>query len=62
MQKKNIGLLIILVSALFNVMAVVTFSGGNESGMGAMWLCLGSALLCLGTALSRKKEEEEKKD
>lgn len=62
MKKKNIGLLFYLLSAVFNVMAIVMFSSGNESGTGAMWLCLGSAFLCLGTALSRRKKEEEKKE
>ena len=64
MKKKNIGMLFYLVSAAFNVVAVVTFAGGNESGLGFAWLCLGSSLLCLGTAYNnraKKETEEEKK-
>jgi len=62
MEKKNIGLLFYLASAVFNVLAIVMFAG--DSGMGPMWLCLGSSCLCLGTVFSRRaregKEEEEK--
>jgi len=62
MEKKNIGLLFYLASAVFNVLAIVMFAGGGS--MGPMWLCLGSSCLCLGTVFSRRaregKEEEEK--
>jgi len=62
MKKKNIGLLFYLVSAVFNVIGIVTFTSGNESSLGFVWVCLGSTFLCLGTAYNNKakKETEEK--
>ena len=62
MKKKNIGLLFYLVSAVFNVIGIVTFTSGNESSLGFAWVCLGSTFLCLGTAYNSKakKETEEK--
>ena len=62
MKIKNIGLLFYLVSAVFNVIGIVTFTSSNESSLGFVWVCLGSALLCLGTAYNNKakKETEEK--
>lgn len=62
MKKKNIGLLFYLVSAVFNVIGIVSFVSGNESGLGFVWICLGSTFLCLGTAYNSKakKETEEK--
>ena len=62
MKKKNIGLLFYLVSAVFNVIGIVTFTSGNESSPGFAWVCLGSTFLCLGTAFNNKakKETEEK--
>ena len=62
MKKKNIGLLFYLVSAVFNVIGIVTFTSGNESSLGFVWVCLGSALLCLGSHynIKAKKETEEK--
>jgi len=62
MKKKNIGLLFYLVFAVFNVIGIVTFTSGNESSLGFVWVCLGSTFLCLGTAYNNKakKETEEK--
>ena len=62
MKKKNIGLLFYLVSAVFNVIGIVSFVSDNESGLGFVWICLGSTFLCLGTAYNSKakKETEEK--
>ena len=62
MKKKNIGLLFYLVSAVFNVIGIVSFVSGNESSLGFAWVCLGSTFLCLGTAYNNKakKETEEK--
>ena len=62
MKKKNVGTLFCILSAVFNVLAVVMFASGNESGTAPLWLCLGSSFLCLGIALSRKAEESEKKE
>ena len=61
MGKKNIGPLFYILSAVFNILAIVMFAG--DSGMGPMWLCLGSSFLCLGTVFSRRAREgeEEKK-
>lgn len=62
MKKKNIGMLLYLVSAVFNVIGIVSFASGNESSLGFAWVCLGSTFLCLGTAYNNKakKETEEK--
>ena len=62
MKKKNIGLLFYILSAIFNVTAIVMFAGGNESGTGAMWLCLGAAFLCLGSHWSMKAGKEAEKN
>lgn len=62
MKKKNLGLLFYLISAVFNVIGIVIFASGSENSLGFMWVSLGSTFLCLGTALSRKKEEEDKKE
>ena len=61
MEKKNIGLLFYVGAAVFYVLSIVMFAG--DSGMGPMWLCLGSSFLCLGTVFSRRAREgeEEKK-
>lgn len=63
MKKKNIGLLFYLISAVFNVIGIVSFASGNESGLGFAWVCLGSALLCLGSHynIKAKKETGEEK-
>lgn len=58
MKKKYLGLLLYLVSAVFNVIAIVIFASGNESGLGGLWLCLGSTFLCLGTAYNNKAKKE----
>jgi len=44
------------------VIGIVTFTSGNESSLGFVWVCLGSTFLCLGTAYNNKakKETEEK--
>ena len=62
MKIKNIGMILYLLSAVFNVIGIVTFTSGNESGLGFVWICLGSTFLCLGTAYNNKakKETEEK--
>ena len=64
MKKKNIGLLFYLISAVFNVIAIVNFAGGSENSLGFFWLSLGSVFLCLGSHynIKAKKEtgEEEK--
>lgn len=64
MKKKNIGLLLYLVSAVFNVIAIVSFASKSGNSLGFVWLCLGSSFLCLGTAYNNKAkkeaEEEEK--
>ena len=61
MKKKNIGLLFYLISAVFNVIGIVSLASRGNS-LGALWLCLGSSFLCLGTAYNNKakKETEEK--
>ena len=58
MKKKNIGLLFYLVSAVFNVIGIVSFVSGNESSLGFAWVCLGSTFLCLGTAYNNKAKKE----
>ena len=62
MKNKNIGLLFYLVSAVFNVIAIVSFASKSGNSQGFAWLCLGSTFLCLGTAYNNKakKETEEK--
>lgn len=58
MKKKNIGMILYLLSAVFNVIGIVSFASGNESGLGFVWICLGSSLLCLGTAYNNKAKKE----
>lgn len=50
-----------LVASFFYVMSIITFSRGNDTAMGAVWLSLGSTFLCGGTVLSRKTRAEEQK-
>ena len=57
MKKKNIGMLLYLVSAVFNVIAIVSLASRGNS-MGALWLCLGSSFLCMGTAYNNKAKKE----
>ena len=58
MKKKNIGLLFYLVSAVFNVIAIVSFASKSGNSLGFAWLCLGSTFLCLGTAYNNKAKKE----
>ncbi len=58
MKKKEISSVVLyLVSAVFYVMSIITFAGGNGNSTGVVWLCLGSTFLCLGTTMSRKSRE-----
>ena len=58
-KPKNISVIFSIVSALFNIIAIITFASGNGNSLGFMWLSLGSTFLCLGTYLSRKNRETE---
>ena len=64
MKKKNIGLLFYLVSAVFNVIAIVIFVSKRENSLGFLWLSLGSVFLCLGShhSMKARKEAEEEKE
>ena len=63
MKIKNIGMLFYLVSAVFNVIAIVIFASGSENSLGFLWLSLGSVFLCLGSHhnIKAKKETGEEK-
>ena len=54
---QNISTLFYIVSALFNLLAIISLSGGTQNSMGFVWLSLGSVFLCLGTLYSRKSRE-----
>jgi len=65
MKKHNYGMTLFYIasalftSALFNIAAIVFFASGNNTALGTVSLCFGSALLCIGTALARKSRENE---
>ena len=59
-MKKNTGLLFYILSAVLNILAIVMFAG--DSGMGPMYLCLGSSFLCLGTVFTRRAKEEKEEE
>ena len=47
-----------ILSALFNLAAVILFTQRNTS-LGTIFLCLGSSFLCFGAASSRKNSENK---
>ena len=62
MKKNVIGTVFSICSAVFYILAIIGFSSGAGTEMSAVWLCLGSAFLCIGPVLSRRANEEEKKE
>jgi hypothetical protein len=58
MKKSTISTLILITSAVFNVIAIVMFSVQNS--IAPAFLCIGSALLCIGVSMGRKNKEDEK--
>ena len=54
---QNISTLFYIVSALFNLLAIISLSGGMEGSTGFVWLSVGSVFLCLGSLYARKSKE-----
>ena len=60
-SNKTVPVLNFLASFCFYICAIINFT--NDSGMGALYLCLGSAFLCLGTVgLNKEKGKKDKED
>ena len=59
-NNKIVSALNFLASFCFYICAIINFI--NDSGLGAMYLCLGSAFLCLGTVwLNKDKKDKDDK-
>ena len=60
-SNKIVSILNFLASFCFYICAIINFI--NDSGMGALYLCLGSTFLCLGAVwLNKDKDKEDKKE
>ena len=51
-----------LSGALFYLASIINFIFGNDTSMGVVGLCLGSAFLCLGSASLKKSKENSEDD
>lgn len=63
-KRKKIAIFYYLTAVICYVCAVMWFCG-SRAGLGAMWLCIGSANLCLGSVWmkrSRKPDDQERAD
>ena len=58
---KTVSGLNLLASVCFYICAIIYFI--NDSGMGALYLCLGSIFLCLGIVwLNKDRDKKDKED
>ena len=60
-KKKKTAIIYYLVAFVCYICSIVWFCS-DDSGLGAMWLCIGSANLCLGSLWVNKSKAEEEKD
>ena len=59
-SSQTVSVLNFLASLCFYVCAIINFI--NDSGMGALYLCLGSTFLCLGSVgLNKGKKDKDDK-
>jgi len=58
-KNKVSSILYYIASILFYITAILYYTGGN-TGMGVVWLCLGSTNLCLGSVYAKKAREDNK--
>ena len=59
-SNKIVSVLNFLASFCFYICAIINFI--NDSGMGALYLCLGSTFLCLGSVgLNKGKKDKDDK-
>ena len=59
-SNKIVSVLYFLPSICFYICAIINFI--NDSGMGALYLCLGSTFLCLGSVgLNKGKKDKDDK-
>lgn len=59
-SNKIVSVLNFLPSFYFYICAIINFI--NDSGMGALYLCLGSTFLCLGSVgLNKGKKDKDDK-
>lgn len=59
-SNKIVSVLNFLTSFCFYICAIINFI--NNSGMGALYLCLGSTFLCLGSVwLNKGKKDKDDK-
>ena len=59
-SNKTVSVLNFLASFCFYICAIINFI--NNSGMGALYLCLGSTFLCLGTVWLNKDKDKQDED
>ena len=59
-SNKTVSVLNFLASVCFYICAIINFI--NDSGLGALYLCLGSTFLCLGTVWLNKDKDKKDKD
>ncbi len=59
-RNKISAVLYFIASLLFYISAIFNFS--SDSGMGVVYLCLGSVFLCLGVEWLNKDKAKNKKD
>lgn len=60
MKKRKAYTVLYYVAAIcFYVAAVISFLVSGDSGMGVVWLCLGSAMLALGAAAQNTAKTQE---
>ena len=59
-SNKTVSVLYFLTSFFFYICAIMNFI--NDSGLGALYLCLGSTFLCLGTVWLNKDQNKNDKD
>ena len=56
-SNKVVAILFLIASFCFNICAIINFV--NDSGLGAVYLCLGSTFLCLGVVWMNKNKDDQ---
>ncbi len=60
-KMKLTSTLYFVASVLAYIVAIIKFTGEDQTTTAITWLCIGSAMLCLGFAVLNKKEDNQDK-
>lgn len=60
MKKKSDFIMFYILGMVYYVLAIISFTGEQGAGNGAIWMCLGSSMVCIGSSLAAKSAKEKK--